>query len=86
MIVESLHTPRAFCLCLFALLAGCSTLPEVDNTAPPSRDAPWPQLAPIEELRAEAQGFRLTDADGAALDARAASLRARAAALRRETR
>ncbi|EDM71652.1 hypothetical protein RAZWK3B_19906 [Roseobacter sp. AzwK-3b] len=65
------------------LSAGCTQLPALDDAIDPAlRDAPYPQLVPIETLRASAPAPDLGDEDRSEIDARTATLRARAATLR----
>ena len=69
-----------FCV---ALLAACTQFPELDeNLSPQARAAPFPELVPVEDLRAELTEARITNETTTSLEARVASLRARAARLR----
>lgn len=65
-------------LCL--ALSGCATVPDLGPL--PAAAGPTPQIMPLDQLIAAAQGGRLTAAMGDALVARANRLRARAAAMR----
>lgn len=65
-------------LCL--ALAGCATAPDLGPLT--AAVGPTPQILPLDQLIASAQGGRLTAAMGDALVARANRLRARAAAMR----
>jgi hypothetical protein len=65
-----------------AALAGCTPPPALQGTsAPEVTSAPYPTLAPIDELLSAAPAFPQTD-PAAPVEARAAALRSRAAGLR----
>ena len=68
-----------FCL----ILAGCASgLPEIDGTiSPAARNAPYPDLEPLDQLLARANAQSSIEDDTDALAARVANLKARAAAL-----
>lgn len=70
--------PLTSVLCL--ALIGCATVPDLGPL--PAAVGPTPQILPLDQLIAAAQGGRLTVAMGDALVARANRLRARAAAMR----
>ncbi|MDP2737880.1 MAG: hypothetical protein Q8O82_04010 [Pseudorhodobacter sp.] len=70
--------PLTSVLCL--ALSGCATVPDLGPL--PAAVGPSPQILPLDQLIAAAQGGRLTAAMGDALVARANRLRARAAAMR----
>lgn len=70
--------PLTSVLCL--ALSGCATVPDLGPL--PTAVGPTPQILPLDQLIAAAQGGRLTVAMGDALVARANRLRARAAAMR----
>lgn len=78
---------RARSLCLLALVAalpGCSDFPPLEESVGiTGREAPYPDLVPVAELRAAvpAPGIEADTAGG--IEARVARLRARAARLRR---
>lgn len=65
-------------LCL--ALSGCATVPDLGPLT--GTVGPSPQIEPLDQLIAAAQGSRLTAAMGDALLVRANRLRARAAAMR----
>jgi hypothetical protein len=70
-------------VCVALLLAGCSGMPEVAaRESAEAQAAPWPRLAPLPDLLADADAPSRAKPAEAELDARAARLRARAAALR----
>lgn len=66
-------------------LSGCGEFPDPGGPgSQTARAAPWPTLAPVQELLATVPGdAEAADAASRALMARAANLRARAAVLRR---
>ncbi len=66
-------------LALVLLLAACDAPPDV---GPIATDGPAPQLAPLDQLNAQAGAARSGPETAQSLDARGAALRARAAALR----
>lgn len=67
-----------------ALLSACSQFPELDeDISREARRAPFPDLVPVEDLRAGLQTARITDETQTTLEARVAALRARAARLKR---
>ncbi|MCR9112900.1 MAG: hypothetical protein NXH84_06495 [Rhodobacteraceae bacterium] len=66
-----------------ALLAGCSQFPELDDTVSgAARKAAYPDLVPVEVLRAGLPAQQITEDSSPALEARVDRLRARAARLR----
>lgn len=73
-------------LCLALLvpwLAACSGMPEVaEQESAEAQRAPWPRLAPLPDLLADADAPSAAKPAEAEVAARAARLRARAAALR----
>lgn len=72
----------ALLIAAIAALAGCTPPPVLTGTgAPAVTSAPYPTLAPVDELLAAAPPVPETD-PAAAVEARAAALRARAAGLR----
>ncbi|MRU14547.1 hypothetical protein FDP25_03785 [Roseovarius sp. A21] len=71
------------CLTAAATLAACSQFPELQDDADlGSRDAPYPQLVPVETLRAQAPQTAVTPESQAALEARITRLRNRAMRLK----
>ncbi len=70
-------------LCLCATLAACATgLPDSRQTiSPAARNAPYPNLEPLDQLLARANTGSSIEGDTEALAARVASLKARATAL-----
>ena len=67
-----------------ALMAGCSTFPEVNaSVASTQADAPYPELVPIGTLKARMTDTNLTPEMAPNLESRADRLRRRAAALQR---
>lgn len=77
--------PAALVL-LFAPLAACAPgAPDLDSRiSPEARNAPYPELLPLQSLLAEDTSLQpqSASAQGTSLEARAADLRRRAAALR----
>ncbi|MEO1139976.1 MAG: hypothetical protein AAFW87_11020 [Pseudomonadota bacterium] len=70
-------------LVLLVTLAGCSQFPELDdNLSSEARAARYPDLVPVEDLRAGLTAPRITDETTTTLEGRVAALRARAARLR----
>ncbi len=70
-------------LTLTLALSACTQFPELDqNTSAETRRAPYPDLLPVEDLRARLDAPRVTDQTTLSLEARVARLRARAARLR----
>lgn len=66
-----------------ALLAGCAEFPALDGTIDAeARDAPYPKLVNIADLRSLNSDGATTENEIAVLQARVAGLNARAAALR----
>lgn len=64
-------------------LAACSGMPEVaEQESAEAQRAPWPRLAPLPDLLADADAPSRAKPAEAEVAARAARLRARAAALR----
>jgi hypothetical protein len=64
-------------------LSACTQFPDLDQaTSDQTRRAPYPELLPVEDLRAQVAAPRVTDQTTQSLEARAAALRARAARLR----
>lgn len=64
-------------------LAGCSDFPQLqDDLSASDRAAPYPVLAPIEDLQREQPAEQITPETEAALEARVAALKARAEYLR----
>lgn len=75
------HRARFFLTSVLCLaLTGCATGPDFGPLT--GTVGPTPQIMPLDQLIASAQGGRLTVAMGDALVARANRLRARAAAMR----
>jgi hypothetical protein len=67
----------------FAALAACSQFPELDETPGLDlRNTPYPDLMPVETLRAQAPQANITPESQAALEDRITRLRARAARLK----
>lgn len=65
-----------------ATIAACSQFPELDNDAAlGAREAPYPDLVPVETLRAQVPETAITPDNQTAVEARIARLRARAARL-----
>ena len=76
-----LRRPAGFML--IAALAGCAQFPELDAaTSATARDAPYPDLIPVEDIMAQVPQDRITPDTASGLSARVAALRARAARLR----
>lgn len=72
----------AWALGLALVLAGCSA-PKLDTPiSAAARQAPYPELVPLEGLQLHQQSSAITETTSGALLARAAALRARAARLR----
>ncbi|MGK7752022.1 MULTISPECIES: hypothetical protein [unclassified Roseovarius] len=70
-------------LALAFALSACTQFPELDGaTSRETRNAPYPALLPVEDLRARVAEPRVTDRTAPSLEARVAALRARAARLR----
>ncbi|QFT92164.1 hypothetical protein FIU86_04880 [Roseovarius sp. THAF9] len=70
-------------LTLTLALSGCTQFPELDNgTSLETRRAPYPDLLPVEDLRARVAAPRASEQTTRMLEARVAALRARAARLR----
>jgi hypothetical protein len=66
-----------------ALIAGCSQFPELDDTvSDAARKATYPDLVPVEVLRAGLPEQRINETTTPALEARIDRLRTRAARLR----
>lgn len=66
-----------------AALSACSQFPELDDSlGAEARSARYPDLVPVETLRAGLSEPRITDQTTASLEARVTNLRARAARLR----
>jgi len=79
---------RALPLALAALLAvtGCSQFPEVDaSVSDATQHAAYPELVPLETLRARMDAPTLSPTAAASFDARVARLKARAAGLKRQS-
>ncbi len=70
-------------LTLLWFIPACTEFPELDaKVEPPARSAPYPDLIPVEEIKAQVQDPLIEDTQGEDVKARAARLRARAARLR----
>ena len=75
-----LHTLALF---LTVTLSACTQFPELDQAvSSETRRAPYPDLLPVEDLRATLAASRVTDQTSLSLEVRVANLRARAARLR----
>lgn len=73
----------AIVLGLIAGLAACSQFPPLDESlSPGAKSAPYPDLVPVEDLRAQAAGLQIGDQTLSGIEARVARLKARAARLR----
>ncbi|WP_306152807.1 hypothetical protein [Roseovarius sp. MMSF_3281] len=71
------------CLIAAVFLAACSQFPELaDDAALGSREAPYPDLVPVETLRGQVPDAAISPDSQPALDARITRLRARAARLK----
>ena len=71
-------------LALWTALTACTPFPQLDSTiADDLKDAPYPQLVPLDSLDTQLAQSRLTDESLAGMEARTARLRTRAAGLRR---
>lgn len=84
--IMSVHslTCRTFGLLCVAALTACTQFPALDeNLSAQARAAPYPDLVPVEDLRAQLAAAKITDETTTSLEARVASLRARADRLRR---
>nr|WP_236544525.1 hypothetical protein [Roseovarius atlanticus] len=84
---RTMTTPRRFigpwALTLTLALSACTQFPELDDaTSRDTRRAPYPNLLPVEDLRARVAAPRTTEQTTRTLEARVAGLRARAARLR----
>lgn len=65
------------------LVAACTQFPDLDGAlSDTARDAPYPDLLPVEELNARITSPRITPETTAGITARVAALKARAANLR----
>ncbi|MFN3210140.1 MAG: hypothetical protein ACE369_14270 [Roseovarius sp.] len=74
---------RVTALMLTLSLSACTQFPELDRTtSAEARRAAYPDLLPVEDLRARVGAPRTTDQTTGSLEARVAALRARAARLR----
>lgn len=70
-------------LTLTLALSACTQFPELDDaTSRETRRAPYPDLLPVEDLRARVAAPRTSEQTTRTLEARVAALRARAARLR----
>lgn len=70
-------------LALTMAVAGCVAVPELDRAiSDEARLAPYPDLIPVETIRAEVPEPRIADDTGPDLQARAEALQRRADALR----
>ena len=71
------------CLFAAAALAACSQFPELqEDAALGGRDAPYPDLVPVETLRAQAPDAAITPESQTGMEARITRLRSRAARLK----
>lgn len=74
---------RLSLFCVATALGACGAFPEVDAaTSEAALDAPFPELRPVESLRATVPEEKIDDDTGDNLQSRADRLRARAAGLR----
>lgn len=74
---------RVTAVMLTLALSACTQFPDLDRTtSAQTRRAPYPDLLPVEDLRAQVASPRATDRTTKSLEARIAALRARAARLR----
>lgn len=72
-----------FLSCLLCFGVGCTEFPDLDGAvSEAARDAPYPDLLPVEELNARISDPRITPETVSGLAARVAALKARAARLR----
>lgn len=75
---------RILLLCLCCAMSACAQFPELDDEiSKEAKAAPYPDLVPVEELRAGLKTARITDQTQTSLEARVAALRVRAARLKR---
>lgn len=71
-------------LLILAGVAGCAQFPELDSALTDrARQAPYPELLPVETLKARVDAPRISETAAEDMAARVAGLKARAAALRR---
>jgi hypothetical protein len=71
------------CLTVATTLAACTQFPELQDDADlAAREAPYPQLVPVETLRAQAPQSAITDDSQTTLQARITRLRNRAMRLK----
>lgn len=76
---------RLACLLAAVVVAGCGQLPDLDSTISDSAArAPYPELVPIEQLRAGMVDERITPRTAEEVETRADGLRRRADGLRGE--
>jgi hypothetical protein len=74
----------AILIAVVSLGSGCTQFPDLDSAVTDTaRDAPFPDLLPVEELNARLTEPRITAETASNLDGRVAALKARAAGLRR---
>jgi starvation-inducible outer membrane lipoprotein len=72
----------AIAIALSATLTACTPFPELESTIPDDlKDAPYPDLVPLDTLNAAMAQPQLTDESLSGLESRADRLRARAARL-----
>ncbi|VAW00982.1 hypothetical protein MNBD_ALPHA07-1208 [hydrothermal vent metagenome] len=70
-------------LSLLLATTACTEFPELDaKVDAAARAAPYPDLIPVEEIKAQVSAPRIADTSGSDVNARAARLKARAARLR----
>lgn len=73
----------ALLISLLAWASACAQIPDLDGAlSDAARDAPYPDLLPVEELNARVSAPRITPETASGIEARVASLKARAAQLR----